>query len=336
MANVSALAALADASGFDAQWSYEVFRNPLLVTAAAAAATSRSRVGTGIIGAFARSPFDLANSAADLDDMSAGRMMLGIGTGAQEALRSFHSSDGEHPIPRMREYLEVLERSWEFLATGKGTRYDGEHYRFRPPPVNPWGPREMIRPRVPVYLAAMRPHMLRLCGSRADGWIGYFFTPELLDSFVRPHLAAGAATAGREVSDIEICVEMVCSVSPDRDLAIARARRQVGFYAVHSITDSLMNDYGLSSDVNELRLRFRTEGVEAFAHTSDRLVEKLAIVGTPEEARQKLDRYRNHVDLMLLHTPYVPTLSVDDATDAFANIVATFAPRREVQTAVSE
>jgi alkanesulfonate monooxygenase SsuD/methylene tetrahydromethanopterin reductase-like flavin-dependent oxidoreductase (luciferase family) len=325
MSNVSALAALADAAGFDSEWSYEVFRNPLLVTAAAAMATSQARVGTGIVGAFSRSPFDLANSAADLDDMSGGRMMLGIGTGAPEALRAFHSSHGDSPIPRMREYLDVLRRSWEFLSTGMAAQFDGDHFTFRPPPVNPWGAREMVRPQIPVYLAAMRPHMLQLCGSRADGWIGYFFTPELIESYVRPHLAQGAAKAGRSDSEIEVCIEMVCSISPDRELAMSRARRQVGFYAVHPITDGLMRDYGLIDDVNDLRARFRSEGVEAFAHTTDRLVEKLSVTGTPEEARQKLDVYREQVDLMLLHTPYVPPLSVDDATDAFGNIVTTFA-----------
>ena len=327
MANVKALAALADAARFDAQWSYEVFRNPFMVTAAAAMASSKCRVGTGIIGAFSRSPFDVANSAADLDDLSDGRMMLGIGTGAPEALRAFHSSHGNAPIPRMREYIDVLRRSWQYLSTGRAEKYDGEHFQFRPPPVNPWGPRDMVRPEIPLYLAAMRPQMIRLCGAQADGWIGYFFTPELLDSYVRSNLAQAAAKAGRDLVDIEICVEMVCSISPDRELAMTRARHQVGFYAVHPTTDSLMADYGLIDEVNELRKRFRSEGAGAFAHTSDRLVEKLSITGTPEEVRQKLDVYRNHVDLMFLHTPYVPPLTVDDASDAFTNIVSTFAPR---------
>jgi len=109
---------------------------------------------------------------------------------------------------------------------------------------------------------------------------------------------------------------------------MARARHQVGFYAVHPTTDWLMADYGLLDEVTDLRKRFRAEGAGAFAHTSDRLVEKLSITGTPEEARQKLDVYRDHVDLMFLHTPYVPPLTVDDANDAFTNIVSTFGPRR--------
>ncbi|TAM69791.1 MAG: LLM class flavin-dependent oxidoreductase [Mycobacterium sp.] len=326
MADVAHLAAMADTAGFDAQWSYEVLRNPLLVAAAAAMATERSRVGTGIIGAFARSPFDLANSALDLDDMSRGRMTLGIGTGAPEALRAFHNSNGDAPIARMREYIDVLRRSWDYLATGHGRRFEGEHFRFSPPPVNPWGERELIRPQVPVYLAAMGPQMIRLCGSRADGWIGYFYTPELLDSFVRTNLEKGAAKAGRTKADVEICVEMVCSISTDRRLAFARARRQVGFYAVHPITNALLAGYGLLDEVEDLRARFKVEGPEAFAHTSDRLVDKLSITGTPEEARHKLQEYHGHVDLMLLHTPYVPPLTMQDATDAFSGIVETLAP----------
>ena len=197
-------------------------------------------------------------------------MMLGLGTGAPEALRAFHGTDGETPIPRMREYIEVLRRSWDYLASGAGPAFDGAHYRFNPPPVNPWGARELVRPQIPIYLAAMKPQMLALAGRLADGWIGYFFTPGMLDEYVRPHLEKGARKAGRNVDEIEMSVEMVCSISVDRRVAMARARRQVGFYAVHPTTNFLMADYGLAEDVRELRRRFRAEGVEAFAHTRDR------------------------------------------------------------------
>ncbi|MCV7039171.1 hypothetical protein BST36_23415 [Mycolicibacterium moriokaense] len=72
MINTQRLARQADAAGFDAQWSYEILRNPLMVAAAAAAVTNQSRLGTGIVGAFFRTPFDLANTAADVDDLSQG------------------------------------------------------------------------------------------------------------------------------------------------------------------------------------------------------------------------------------------------------------------------
>lgn len=336
MAHIARLAARADAAGFDALWSYEVFRNPLMVAASAAMATERARVGTGIMGAFARSPFDLANAAADVDDLSGGRTVLGIGTGAPEFLRAFHNFATKQPVARMREYIDVLRRSWEFLGSGTNTPFDGEHFRFRPPALNPWGERELVRPEIPIYLAAMGPQMLRLCGSHADGWIGYFLTPDMLESFVRPNLAVGAARAGRDESRIELCVEMVCSISADREVAMARARRQVGFYAVHPISDPIVTEYGMLDLVNDLRARFKAEGLAAFEHTDDRLVDLLSITGTPEEARQKLADYRDHVDHIALHTPYVPPLTAEDSADAFANIVETFAGSGRVEPTLVE
>jgi len=105
-----------------------------------------------------------------------------------------------------------------------------------------------------------------------------------------------------------------------------RARHQVGFYAVHPISDAIVSDYGMLDLVNDLRARYKAEGVAAFAHTDDRLVDLLSISGTPEEARQKLADYRDHVDHVALHAPYVPPLTAEDSADAFANILETFAP----------
>jgi alkanesulfonate monooxygenase SsuD/methylene tetrahydromethanopterin reductase-like flavin-dependent oxidoreductase (luciferase family) len=220
-----------------------------------------------------------------------------------------------------------VERSWDYLGTGRARPFDGEFYRLRPPRTNPWGNRELRRPTIPIYVAAMGPRMLELCGERGQGWLGYFATPQLLDEFVRPRIAEGARRAGRDASQIELFVELVCSVSPDRELALARARRQVGFYAVHPISDRVVASYGLLDAVNELRSRLRHEGIAAFEHTDDRLVDVLSITGTPEEARQKLDEYSRYIDHVALHAPYVPPLTAEDAADAFGNILSTFGRR---------
>ncbi|NMO91658.1 LLM class flavin-dependent oxidoreductase [Actinomycetospora sp. TBRC 11914] len=324
MANVATMAARADAAGFDATWVYEVYRSPFTMLGTIALQTEQAALGTGLAAALPRSPFETANAAADIDEMSGGRMILGIGTGVPEFLRRFHSTDTSHPLGRMSEYIEVLRRSFDYLNTGDAEKFEGKHYTFDPLRMNPWGVRELPRPQIPIYLAAMGPKLLELCGRKADGWLGYFATPEFMTESVTPKIAAGAEKAGRDRSDVEVTVFNICCVHPDRDVAMARARRQVGFYVVHPVSDPVVALHGLTAQVDELRSRMRTEGLAAFEHTADELVETLSITGTPEEVRQKADRFRGVVDHLALHTPYVPPFTPEESEDAFDQIVAAF------------
>jgi len=314
----------AEDAGFQSVWSYEVYRNPFTLLSVAAAATERATLGTGLAAAFSRSPFEAANAAADIDDMSGGRMLFGLGTGVPEFLRAFHSTDAERPLGRMSEYIDVLRLSWEYLATGRADRLDGQHYRFKAPRINPWGERELPRQRIPIGLAAMGPKLIELCGRKGDAWLGYFTTQKYVDEFVREHLEIGAKKVGRDVSEIEICAEVVCSVSTDRELAMSRARKQVGFYATHSAGAQVAAMHGLEDAVNDLRQGFMHEGIAAFERTDDRLVDLLSITGTPEEARQKLAQYEGFIDHLVLHTPYVPPIEAEESEDGFANILDTF------------
>lgn len=314
----------AEQAGFQSVWTYEVYRNPFNLLTVAALNTERATLGTGLAAAFSRSPFAAANAAADIDEVSGGRMMFGLGTGVPEFLSAFHSTDAKHPLGRMSEYIDVLRLSWEYLATGTAERFEGRHYRFDTPPVNPWGERDLPRTRIPIGLAAMGPKLVELCGRKADAWLGYFATPRYVEEFVRPHIEIGAKQAGRDPSEVQICAEAVCSVSPDRELAMRRARKQVGFYATHSAGAQVAALHGLEDAVADLRRGFRSEGIAAFERTDDRLVELLSITGTPEEARQKLAQYEGVIDELVLHTPYVPPIEAEESEDAFAAILDTF------------
>jgi probable F420-dependent oxidoreductase len=324
IAGIADKARRAEQAGFQSIWSYEVYRNPFNLLTVAAAATERATLGTGLAAAFSRSPFEAANAAADIDELSGGRMLFGLGTGVPEFLRAFHSTNAKHPLGRMSEYLDVLRLSWEYLATGTADRFEGEHYRFVAPPVNPWGERDLPRTRIPIGLAAMGPKLVELCGRKADAWLGYFATTKYVEQFVRPHLEIGAKQAGRDPSEVQICAEAVCSVSPDRELAMSRARKQVGFYATHPAGAQVAAMHGLEDAIADLRRGFVAEGIAAFERTDDRIVETLSISGTPEEARQKLAQYEGVIDHLVLHTPYVPPIEAEESEDAFACILDTF------------
>lgn len=316
-------ACAAEAAGFDSLWVYELYRDPFSMLGACATATETAALGTGIAAAFSRSPFELANAALDVDELSSGRMMLGLGTGAPEILHGFHSADATRPVARMTEYLRALRLSWQYLLTGEAEPFDGNYYRFIPPPMNVFGLRTAPRDHIPVALAAMRPKMLELVGRTADGWLGYLASRRFVEQRVIPSIEQGARKAGRDPSSVELAAEIICSVSPDPAVALRRARIQVGTYLAHPVSDPVVAIEGLEVQQQALRVALMTNGPAALETTDERLVDAFSITGTPQDAAQQLSAY-DHLDHIILHAPYVPPLEAEDTDDAYRNILATF------------
>jgi probable F420-dependent oxidoreductase len=314
----------ADEAGFDSVWDYEIYRNPFAMLCTAALTTRRATLATGLAAAFPRSPFEAANAAADVDELSDGRMLIGLGTGVPEFLRAFHSQGFEKPVARMRDYIECMRRSWQYLSTGEAEPYRGAHYQFAAPPLNPWGLRPLPRERIPIYLASMAPMMTRLAGELADGWMAYLATPKWIAERARPLLAEGAARSGRDVDDLGIAAEVICSVSPDRDVAYRRGRIHTGFYVCHPVSSEVIALHGLEAERDAVRDALMTKGLEGLAETSDRLVETFSITGTAEEARHKLEDWKVAIPHVVLHTPYVPPLATEESEDAYRQIVDAF------------
>jgi alkanesulfonate monooxygenase SsuD/methylene tetrahydromethanopterin reductase-like flavin-dependent oxidoreductase (luciferase family) len=251
-------------------------------------------------------------------------MLLGTVAGVGEFLTAFHSTTMDKPLTRVSEYIDVLRRSWQYLKTGAAPDFEGRFYQFVAPPFNPWGGRHIERPQIPIYLGAIGPKMLQLVGEKADGWIGYLATPELVRDHVRPLIAEGAGRAGRDASDIDVMLELICVVSPDADLAMERARKQVGFYVSHPSSDPIVRFAGVQDEVNELRMGLMSEGFAALERASDKLVHTFSICGTPDEARARLADWEGIVDHLVFHTPYVPPFTAEESEDCYRNIVETF------------
>jgi alkanesulfonate monooxygenase SsuD/methylene tetrahydromethanopterin reductase-like flavin-dependent oxidoreductase (luciferase family) len=319
-------AQLADDAGFRSLWDYEFYRNPFMIHATTAAVTSRIRLATGIAEAFIRSPFEAANAAADLDELSGGRTIMGIGPGGPDFLEGFHSTNAARPVARMREYVDLVRLTWRYLGDGAPPlSYEGEHYRFRSPPLNPWGGRALARARIPIYLSAMRPRMLQLAGEIADGTLGYLQTPEYIEQAVRPNLIKGAQRAGRDPAEVDHAALVICSVSDDRAEALRRARIQVGMYVAYPISDVSVQFHGCEAEQAAIRQAMMAGGIAAIeGATADKLVGLYALAGTPDEVRKQARRYEGALQHIVLHTPYVPPLTADETEDAFRNIVATF------------
>lgn len=318
MGKLQQMARWAEEARFETAWDYEFYRSPFMVLGAAALATSKIKLGTGIVVAFSRSPVVTANEAADVDELSQGRMVLGIGAGAGEFLQAWHNTDLTDAVPRLREYIAVMRTVWGSVGSGRPASYTGTHYKVQLGGVR----RPLVREQIPVYLAGVQPKMIQLAGEVADGQLGFFYTPRYLKEVVHPNLAIGAQRGGREAKDVDICTFIICAVAKDRKEALRRARIQVGYYAAGS--GAICRWHGLEKEYRAIREGLLTKGPQALESTDDKLVEAFSIAGTPDECRRQLAEYEGLVPLPLLHTPYFDPLTAEETEDGFRNILETF------------
>lgn len=319
------LARLAEEAGFDSVWDYEFYRNPLIIHAICARETRNIQLATGLAASVGRSPFEMANAALDVDELSGGRMILGIGTGVSAWADCFNGNDIDKPVSRISEYMDVLRMVWHHLATGEPASYQGKFYRFADPPGNIFGGRTMARPRIPIYVSGLRPKMVQLAGEKAEGLLGYLFTPQFIKERILPDIAIGAQRSGRNPAEVDIASLVLCSVSDDRKEALRRARINVGVYVAHPVGEVVVDFMGLQEDRAAVLQALMTKGPQALETvTSDALVRTFSIAGTPDECREQYAAYKEVLPHVVLHTPYVPPIAGKDSEDAFRNTVKTF------------
>src|ERR671936_2086861 len=191
-----ALVREAEAAGFDSVWAAEAYgSDAATVLAWLAAQTERIRLGSAIFQMPARSPAMTAMTAATLDHLSNGRMILGIGTSGPQVAEGWHGQRFAKQLQRTREYVEILRKA---LARER-LEYSGEMYELPLPDGPGKALKLMIAPvqeRIPIFIAAIGPRNTALTGEIADGWIPFMFAPEHVDDLIEP-LKEGADRAGR-------------------------------------------------------------------------------------------------------------------------------------------
>lgn len=327
LVDITEMITTAENAGLDSTWSYEFFRTPYAAMAAAAPQTRRVTLASGAAIALTRTPFTTANAIADIDELSCGRATLGLAAGSPDFLGIFHNTPLTKPISRMRDYLGALYASWDYLAHGKPGSYQGEFYsvNFPDPDAFPFDPRPLVRDKIPVYVAAMRPAMIRLAAEMTDGVLGAAMSIPYLKDVVLPNVAAGARRANRDPSTIDIASETIICVSKDRSEALHRARIQAGLYAAHPVCEPVVRAAGLEKEQAAVREALMTKGPSALQDVTDeKLIELLSVTGTPDECRRKLKDYEEVLPHIIFHTPYAPPLTAEESADSFRSILETF------------
>ncbi|MBM9459166.1 LLM class flavin-dependent oxidoreductase [Nocardioides sp. zg-536] len=305
LAEMADAAARAEAAGAEAVWAPELHRSATVTAAALVQATSTAQVGTAITLAFTRSPMVTALEALDLDELSDGRFVLGLGTGVQRLNEDWHNARWGKPVTHIRETVRNVRHFVANATSGEPMELDGEHEPMRirgyerPYPVR--------RTEIPVYLAAMGPAMTRLAGRIADGWISHeLCSPSYLKDRILPEIDAGIdAVEGRERSDIELVVSACCSVAADPAAAVDRVRGHVGFYASVRTYADFFGFHGLGEAQQRVIDAFRAgAGAEhlAAAVTPD-MVDAVTLNGDRDRVATQLAAYEGIADAVKLSAP---------------------------------
>lgn len=293
----------ADEAGFDSVWNGEFFnRNGLVTLAAVALSTKRTKIATGIAYAYMRNPVLTATGAMDLDEISGGRLVLGLGSGTKSMNEGWYGQPFEsRSAAKMKECVALLRKIWS-VHKGMGVRFDGEFYRINIPAFS--RPRA-VRERIPIYLAAVQKGMLRTVGETADGLVGHpLYSRKYIQDFIKPNIEIGANRAGRHLSDIDFTTLLIASISHDRKQAIQDAKNQIAFYASVKSYEAILNLHGWEQQKLAIWEHFKTFNLPKMADAvTDDMVEQIAIAGTPDECREQLQKWEGLIDLPILYTP---------------------------------
>ena len=277
---------LAEDLGYESAWVAEGHGGDQFSTlTACAVATSKIKLGTSISSVYVRTAPTIAMAAATVDYFSGGRFILGLGTSHKVQVEPEHGLEFTRPVPRLRECVDIVRA---ILRDGE-VSYHGEIYNIDR--FDLWF--EPVRREMPIYVAAVFPKMLEVCGEISDGAILVWCTLDHAATAAR-HVALGAERAGRPPSDMEVASMLPCAVSDDPNEARDLMREPIAWYAGEFPRyRRLMAEAGYAEELEDVRQAWqngRTQ--EAMDLVPAGLIDQIGLVGSQEECQDKLQAYR--------------------------------------------
>jgi F420-dependent oxidoreductase-like protein len=287
----------AESLGFHSVWTAEAYGSDAIVPLTwMAAHTERIHLGTGIMQMPGRTPAMTAMTAATLDQLSGGRMLLGLGLSGPQVAEGWHGQPYGKPLGRTREYVSIVR---EILAREKPLEHHGEHYDI---PFTGSGAtglgkplKTILHPRadIPIYLAAIGPNNVRLAAEIADGFLPVFFSP------TRWQQAFGEALAGADFSRFDVAPSVTVVLGDDVDACRNLVKPFVALYVggMGARGKNFYNDlacrYGFEGAAKQIQdLYLDGKKAEATAAVPDELVDEIALVGPRERIAERLEPWK--------------------------------------------
>ena len=294
----------AEAAGFDSVWTTELYRTSFQQLSVAALSTDNIRLGTAVTLAFTRSPLITSLTALDLDEISKGRLILGLGSGAKRTIENFHGLTYGKPVARIKECIELIR-----LTTGDSKRRDpikfqGEYYN-----VNLSGyrrPFKTYRERIPIFLAGVGSSMVRAAAEVADGYLGHVVCSlKYIKEIVSKSLKEGSERRGREGREFQKASIITCAISKKKSDAKEAAKRTIAFYATVRTYQPPFLLHGFERETQKIREAYFSGNLDSmFSSVTDEMINAFAVVGNVDEVLKKIDAYRQYIDLPILSAPH--------------------------------
>lgn len=292
-------ARLGEELGYDVAWLPETWgRDAVTTLTSIARDTDDIQVGTSILPVYSRSPALIGQTAATLQEVANGRFRLGLGPSGPIVIENWHGADFGNPLRRTRETVEIVKR----VLSGEEVTYDGEyfdlrgfHLRFDPPDPTP-----------PVETAAMGPKAVELAGRFTDGWHALLLTSEGFDERLQD-FERGSQLGSRDRSEQRVNLSVTCCALDEATAAKQLVAQHLAFYVGGMGTyyrDNLVRQ-GHETVANDVYDSWQEGDREAaIGSFPDDLLEELAVWGTPEEARERLERFADRdVDAVSVSFP---------------------------------
>jgi len=295
----------AERLGYDSVWAAEAYgSDAATILGWLAGMTSTIKLGSAIFQMPARSPAMTAMTAATIDQLSGGRMLLGIGSSGPQVAEGWHGQRFGRQMQRTREYVAVVRK----VLARERLQFDGETLTLPlpAPPGKVVGPGKALKltiapvqEQIPIYLAAIGPNNTRLAGEVADGWIPTLFSPEHVAEF-KPLLEEGAARSGRSLEDFEIAPQVNVFVTDDVEAAHDAMRPLLALYVggmgsrEKNFYNALVQRYGFEDEAREVQeLYLDGKRDEAAARLSNELIDAVSLCGPADRVRERLAVYRD-------------------------------------------
>ncbi len=299
-----ALAEEAERCGFHSVWTSEAYGSDAVSPLGwIAARTERILIGSAIMQMPARSPAATAATAATLDLLSGGRMLLGLGTSGPQVAEGWHGQAWGRPLERTREYVEIVRT---ILAREEPLTHHGTHYDVPYSGADATGlgkPLKLIlhplRRTIPIYLGAIGPKNVALAAEIADGWMPIFFSPERFADTHAPALAEGFAARGGRPADWELAPLVPVIVADDAEAARDALKPLLALYIGgmgargRNFYARLAGRYGFEAEAEVIQEHYLAgRKRDAIAAVPDALVEEIALVGDRARIADRLSAWR--------------------------------------------